>query len=137
MELFELTRTLVNIESVSGNEKACAAFLRDYLAERNFQVELQPVAPERANVLALRGTPDVVLSTHLDTVPPFFPAREDEEFIYGRGSCDAKGIVASQLVAAERLIEEGVENFGLLFLVGEETVSDGARVANLSPCGAK
>ena len=137
MELFELTRTLVDIESVSGNEKACAAFLRDYLAERNFQVELQPVAPERANVLALRGTPDVVLSTHLDTVPPFFPAREDEEFIYGRGSCDAKGIVASQLVAAERLIEEGVENFGLLFLVGEETVSDGARVANLSPCGAK
>jgi len=137
MELFELTRTLVNIESVSGNEKACATFLRDYLAERNFQVELQPVAPGRANVLALRGTPDVVLSTHLDTVPPFFPAREDEEFIYGRGSCDAKGIVASQLVAAERLIEEGVENFGLLFLVGEETVSDGARVANLSPCGAK
>jgi acetylornithine deacetylase len=137
MELFELTRTLVNIESVSGNEKACAAFLRDYLAERNLQVELQPVAPERANVLALRGTPDVVLSTHLDTVPPFFPAREDEEFIYGRGSCDAKGIVAAQVMAAERLIEEGGENFGLLFLVGEETVSDGARVANLSPRGAK
>ena len=137
MELFELTRTLVNIESVSGNEKACAAFLRDYLAERNFQVELQPVGPERANVLALRGAPDVVLSTHLDTVPPFFPAREDEEFIYGRGSCDAKGIVAAQVMAAERLIEEGVENFGLLFLVGEETVSDGARVANLSPRGAK
>jgi acetylornithine deacetylase len=137
MELFELTRTLVNIESVSGNEKACAAFLRDYLAERNFQVELQPVAPERANVLALRGTPDVVLSTHLDTVPPFFPAREDEEFIYGRGSCDAKGIVAAQVMAAERLIDDGVENFGLLFLVGEETVSDGARVANLSPRGAK
>ena len=137
MELFELTRALVNIESVSGNEKACAAFLRDYLAERNFQVELQPVAPERANVLALRGTPDVVLSTHLDTVPPFFPAREDEEFIYGRGSCDAKGIVAAQVMAAERLIDDGVENFGLLFLVGEETVSDGARVANLSPRGAK
>ena len=137
MELFELTRTLVNIESVSGNEKACATFLRDYLAERNLQVELQPVAPERANVLALRGTPDVVLSTHLDTVPPFFPAREDEEFIYGRGSCDAKGIVAAQVMAAERLIEEGVESFGLLFLVGEETVSDGARVANLSPRGAK
>jgi acetylornithine deacetylase len=137
MELFELTRTLVNIESVSGNEKACATFLRDYLVERNLQVELQPVAPERANVLALRGTPDVVLSTHLDTVPPFFPAREDAEFIYGRGSCDAKGIVAAQVMAAERLIEEGVENFGLLFLVGEETVSDGARVANLSPRGAK
>lgn len=137
MPLFELTRTLVNIESVTGNEKACAAFLGDYLAERNFQVELQPVSPERANVLAWRGTPEVVLSTHLDTVPPFFPAREDEEFIYGRGSCDAKGIVAAQVIAAERLTSEGVENFGLLFLVGEETVSDGARVANLSPRGAK
>ena len=137
MELFELTRTLVNIESVTGNEKACAAFLGDYLAERNFQVELQPVSPERANVLACRGVAEVVLSTHLDTVPPFFPAREDEEFIHGRGACDAKGIVAAQVIAAERLISEGVEDFGLLFLVGEETVSDGARVANRSPRGAK
>jgi acetylornithine deacetylase len=137
MELFELTRTLVNIESVTGNEKVCAAFLGDYLAEGNFQVELQPVSPERANVLACRGVAEVVLSTHLDTVPPFFPAREDEEFIHGRGACDAKGIVAAQVIAAERLISEGVEDFGLLFLVGEETVSDGARVANRSPRGAK
>jgi acetylornithine deacetylase len=137
MELFELTCTLVNLESVSGNEKACAAFLRDYLLARNFQVELQPVSPERANLLAWRGTPEVVLSTHLDTVPPFFPAREDEEFIYGRGACDAKGIVAAQVMAAQRLLEDGVGDFGLLFLVGEETVSDGARVANLSPRGAK
>jgi acetylornithine deacetylase len=137
MELFELTCTLVNLESVSGNEKACAAFLRDYLLARNFQVELQPVSPERANLLAWRGTPEVVLSTHLDTVPPFFPAREDEEFIYGRGACDAKGIVAAQVMAAQRLLQDGVGDFGLLFLVGEETVSDGARVANLSPRGAK
>jgi acetylornithine deacetylase len=137
MQLFELTRTLVNIESITGNEQACVAFLRDYLAERNFQLELQPVSSARANVLAWRGTPEIVLSTHLDTVPPFFPAQEDEEFIYGRGACDAKGIVAAQLRAAERLISEGVENFGLLFLVGEETASDGARVANLSPRGAK
>lgn len=137
MELFELTRALVNIESVTGNEKACAAFLRDYLAERNFRVELQPVAPERSNVLALNGEPEVVLSTHIDTVPPFFPSSEDEEYIHGRGSCDAKGILASQVMAAERLLSEGVENFGLLFLVGEETLSDGARAANLSPRGAK
>jgi len=137
MELFELTRTLVNIESVTGNERACTAFLRDYLAERNYQVELQPVGPERANVFATRGVPQVVLSTHLDTVPPFFPAREDEELIYGRGACDAKGIIAAEIMAAERLAGEGVGDFGLLFLVGEETVSDGARVANLSPCGAK
>jgi acetylornithine deacetylase len=137
MELFELTRALVNIESITGNEKACAAFLRDYLAERNFRVELQPVGPERSNVLALNGEPEVVLSTHIDTVPPFLPASEDEECIHGRGSCDAKGILASQIIAAERLLAEGVKNFGLLFLVGEETLSDGARVANLSPRGAK
>lgn len=137
MELFELTRALVNIESVSGNEKACTAFLRDYLAERKFRVELLPVSPERFNVLATRGTPEVVLSTHTDTVPPFIPASEDEEYIYGRGSCDAKGILAAQVIAAERLLSEGVEDFGLLFLVGEETMSDGARVANLSPRGAK
>lgn len=137
MELFELTRALVNIESVTGNEKACAAFLRDYLAERSFRVELQPVAPERSNVLALTGEPEVVLSTHIDTVPPFFPSSEDEEYIFGRGSCDAKGILASQVIAAERLLSEGVGNFGLLFLVGEETLSDGARAANLSPRGAK
>jgi acetylornithine deacetylase len=137
MELFELTRTLVNIESITGNEKACAAMLRDYLAERGFRVELQPVGPERANVFALRGTPEVVLSTHIDTVPPFTPASEDDEYIYGRGSCDAKGILASQVIAAERLVAEGVGDFGLLFLVGEEMLSDGASVANQSPCGSK
>ncbi len=137
MELFELTRALVNIESITGNEKACAAFLRDYLAERSFRVELQPVGPERSNVLALNGEPEVVLSTHIDTVPPFLPSSEDEEYIHGRGSCDAKGILASQIIAAERLLAEGVGNFGLLFLVGEETLSDGARVANLSPRGTK
>jgi len=77
------------------------------------------------------------LSTHFDTVPPFFPAREDADYIYGRGACDAKGILASQVVAAERLAKEGVEGFGLLFMVGEETLSDGARAANLSPRGSK
>ncbi len=137
MELFELTKTLVNIESVTGHEQACAEFVRDCLAARKFQVELQPVSPGRSNVFAYRGTPEVVLSTHLDTVPPFFPAREDTEFIFGRGSCDAKGIAACQLTAAERLSAEGVEGLGLLFLVGEETLSDGARVANLSPRGSK
>lgn len=134
MDLVELTRTLVNMPSVSGQEQACAEFVRGYLAERGFSVELLPVdAAGRANVLASRGNPEVVLSTHLDTVPPFFPAREDGEFIYGRGSCDAKGIAAAQIAAAERLAREGVEDFGLLFLVGEETLSDGARAANRSP----
>jgi acetylornithine deacetylase len=137
MEIFELTKALINIESVTGHERACAEFLRRYLAEKNFAVELQPVSRDRSNVFAKTGKPDVVLSTHMDTVPPFLPAREDEEFIYGRGACDAKGVLASQIVAAERLLSERVTDFGLLFLVGEETNSDGAREANLHPPGSR
>jgi acetylornithine deacetylase len=137
MEIFELTKALINIESVTGHERACTEFLRDYLVARNFEVGLQPVSRDRSNVFAKKGKPDVVLSTHIDTVPPFLPAREDEEFIYGRGACDAKGIVAVQIVAAERLVSEGVTDFGLLFLVGEETTSDGAREANLHPPGSR
>jgi acetylornithine deacetylase len=137
MELFELTKALVDIESVTGHEQACAEFVREHLAAMKFQVELQPVVDGRSNVFAWRGTPEVVLSTHLDTVPPFFPTRDDAEFIYGRGSCDAKGIAASQMIAAERLAREGVDNFGLLFMVGEEVLSDGARAANLVPRGSK
>ena len=102
MKIFELTKALINIESVTGHERACAEFLRGYLVARNFQVELQPVSRDRSNVFAKTGKPDVVLSTHIDTVPPFLLAREDEEFIYGRGACDAKGILAAQIVAAER-----------------------------------
>jgi acetylornithine deacetylase len=137
MEIFELTKALINIESVTGHERACTEFLRGYLAARNFEVELQPVSRDRSNVFAKTGKPDVVLSTHIDTVPPFFVAREDEEFIYGRGACDAKGILASQIMAAERLRSERVTDFGLLFLVGEETTSDGAREANLHPPGSR
>ena len=128
---------MVSIESVTGNEHACTEFLRGILDSRGFQVETQPVSEGRANILALQGKPEVVLSTHIDTVPPFIPAGEDSEFIYGRGSCDAKGIIASQVMAAERLRAEGVNNFGLLFLVGEEIMSDGARKANESPRGTK
>ncbi len=137
MEIFELTKALVNVESVTGHERACVEFLRDYLGARNFDVALQPVSRDRSNVFAKKGKPDVVLSTHIDTVPPFLPAREDAEFIYGRGACDAKGIVAAQIVAAERLLSESVTDFGLLFLVGEETTSDGAREANLHPPGCR
>jgi acetylornithine deacetylase len=137
MELFELTKTLVNIPSVTGHEGACSEFMRCQLLDRRYRVELQPVSEGRSNVLAFHGIPEVVLSTHLDTVPPFVPASEDDEFIYGRGSCDAKGIVASQIIAAERLRDEGVRDFGLLFLVGEETTSDGAQAANAAPRGSK
>jgi acetylornithine deacetylase len=137
MDCFELTKALVNIESVTGHEKACAEFLRDHLAARGSQVEMQPVSRDRANVFACWGAPDIVLSTHIDTVPPWSPAREDDDSIYGRGACDAKGIIAAQVVAAERLIEDGVRDFALLFLVGEETTSDGAREANLHPRGSR
>jgi acetylornithine deacetylase len=137
MHLFELTKSLVNMASVTGHEKACAEFVKGHLAQLGFQAELMPVSRDRFNVFATWGKPDVVLSTHMDTVPPFFPAHEDDEHIYGRGSCDAKGILAAQVAAAERLKNDGVEDFALLFLVGEETVSDGAREANLHPKGSR
>jgi acetylornithine deacetylase len=133
MELFKLTQALVNIESITGNEKACGEFLAGYLEKHGFETTLQPVEPGRSNVFARLGRPDVVLSTHMDTVPPFMPASEDEEWIYGRGSCDAKGILAAQVIAALGLKASGVENFGMLFLVGEEILSDGARKANEEP----
>ena len=137
MDLFELTKSLVNMASVTGHERACAEFVKGYLVQLGFQAELMPVTRDRSNVFATWGKPDIVLSTHLDTVPPFFPAHEDADHIYGRGSCDAKGILAAQVSAAERLKKDGVENFALLFLVGEETVSDGAREANLHPRGSR
>lgn len=137
MDLFELTRNLVNMASVTGHEGACAQFLNDYLGQMGFQAELMPVSRDRSNVFATWGKPDVVLSTHIDTVPPFTPAHEDADHLYGRGSCDAKGIIAAQIAAAERLKNDGVNDFGLLFLVGEETVSDGAREANLHPRGSR
>jgi acetylornithine deacetylase len=136
-ELFKLARDLVSIPSVTGEEDACCRFIADYLAVRGWEVEKLPVSSGRFDVFASRGKPEVVLSTHLDTVPPFLPAGEDAEIIYGRGSCDAKGIVASQVTAAERLGREGVRDVGLLFVVGEETLSDGARAANLVPHGSK
>ena len=137
MDLFELTKSLVNMASVTGHEKACAEFVKGYLIQLGFQAELMPVSRDRSNVFATLGKPDIVLSTHMDTVPPFFLAHEDAEHIYGRGSCDAKGILAAQVTAAERLKKDGVEDFALLFLVGEETVSDGAREANLHPRGSR
>ena len=119
MQLFALTRQLIDIESITGNEKEVAVFVRDHLAKLGAQVELEEAEPGRPNVFASWGKPDVVLSTHLDTVPPFFPSHDDEQFIYGRGACDAKGILAAQVEAACRLHAEGASDVGLLFLVGE------------------
>lgn len=136
-DLFELTRQLVDIDSVTGNEGPAADFVAGWLRRRGFDVETQRVSDGRANVFAALGRPEVVLSTHLDTVGPFYPSSEDNEWIHGRGACDAKGCLACQAIAAAQLAKEGVRDIGLLFLVGEETESDGARAANQSPRGAR
>src|SRR5882724_4349242 len=104
MDLFSLTRKLIDIPSVTGTEGEVGRFLESYLHDLGYRVETQEVAPARFNVIATTGAPSrIVLSTHMDTVPPFIPSREDEENIYGRGACDAKGIIATQITAAERL----------------------------------
>lgn len=139
MDLFALTRKLVDIESITPNEAEVGNFLRAELSQRGFDAKLMPVDAERANVLATAPEephPVVVFSTHMDTVPPFMPSSEDEERIYGRGACDAKGIIATQIIAAEKLRSEGI-HVGLLFLVGEERDSIGAKLANHSPIGAR
>ncbi|MFL6333911.1 MAG: M20/M25/M40 family metallo-hydrolase [Pyrinomonadaceae bacterium] len=126
----------MDIPSVSGEEGEAGRFLASHLEGLGYRVELQEVEPGRANVLArLAARPRVVLSTHMDTVPPFIPAREDATYIYGRGACDAKGIIAAQLTAAARLRGEGFEELGLLYTVDEELGSLGARAANAHALG--
>jgi acetylornithine deacetylase len=133
MNVFELTRKLISIPSISGDEKPVALFLAEYLRGVGFDVEVQDAGDDRPNVYARRGEPEVVLSTHTDTVPPYMEFSEDAEFIYGRGACDAKGLIAAMIKAGEALIEANVSDFGLLFVVGEEAGSPGARAANETP----
>jgi len=129
--VFELTKELVNIPSVTGDEAAVAEFVVGYLRRHGFDVSKQPVIERRKNILAsCSQKPRVLLCTHMDTVPPFIRAWEDETHIYGRGSCDAKGILAAMLTAGVKLQETRFRDFGLLFLVGEETDSIGAKTAN-------
>ncbi len=141
MNVFELARTLIDIESISENEAAVGAWLHNYLEKlaraSGGRVEKMDVAAGRFNVLAKWGDPIVTLSTHMDTVPPFVPSREDSEFIWGRGACDAKGIIAAMICAAEKLVAEGNRNIALLFVVGEERNSAGAAVAARNACGSK
>ncbi|HBB89726.1 MAG TPA: peptidase dimerization protein [Blastocatellia bacterium] len=138
MDLFELTRKLIDIPSVTGDEKAVGELLSAYLGELGYNVEWQEVEKDRFNVFATTGgAPRIVLSTHMDTVPPHIAASENEELIYGRGACDAKGIIAAQITAAQRLRAEGVNEVGLLFTVDEEAGSEGARVANDNPLASK
>lgn len=136
MDLISLTRALIDIESVTGNERAVGDFLFEHLS-RIGTVERMPVEGERFNLFASWGEPTVVLSTHIDTVPPFFPSSEDEEFVHGRGACDTKGILASMIKAIESLLADGDSGFGLLLVVGEETDSVGAQVANRQPRGSR
>ncbi|HEX8503145.1 MAG TPA: M20/M25/M40 family metallo-hydrolase [Pyrinomonadaceae bacterium] len=134
MNLFELTRTLIDIPSVSGEEAEVGRFLASHLGGLGWRVESQEVEPGRSNVLATAGArARVFLSTHMDTVPPFIPSSEDATHIRGRGSCDAKGIIAAQVAAAEALRAEGREEVGLLFTVDEELGSLGARAADRHP----
>jgi acetylornithine deacetylase len=141
MHPFEMTRALIDMESITENEKQVGEYLLHYLsglaAGSDGKAEAMPVTPERFNVYAEWGHPTVVLSTHIDTVPPFIESREDEDNIYGRGACDAKGIIAAMIAAAEKLIEGGTRNFGLLFVVGEERNSAGAEAASRSPRGSR
>lgn len=131
MNLFELTRRLIDIPSPSGEEGEVGRFLASHLEGLGYAVESQEVAEGRANVIATTGArPRVVLSTHMDTVPPSIASEEDEEFIRGRGACDAKGIIAAQIAASERLRAAGFAEVGLLFTVDEELGSLGARAAN-------
>jgi acetylornithine deacetylase len=136
LSLVPLTRTLVDIDSTTGREGDCGRWLAAYLRGRGYRVEEQPVSDDRFNVLATVAPPRVVLSTHFDCVPPFFPSREENGRLYGRGSCDAKGILAAQVTAVERVRREGISDVGLLFVVGEERGSDGARAADTHPLAA-
>lgn len=141
MHLFELARRLIDIESITPNERAVGDFVFEQLEEmaRAFrgQAERMPVEPGRDNLFVRFGDPVVVLSTHLDTVPPFIPSREDDEHIWGRGACDTKGIIAAMMAAGEALASEGKRNFGMLFVVGEERNSAGALAAARTPRGSR
>ncbi|WP_396626116.1 M20/M25/M40 family metallo-hydrolase, partial [Luteitalea sp.] len=130
LDIVALTRRLVDVESTTGQEAVVCAMVGEELERRGYAVTRQEVTPGRVNLLATVGTPEVVFSTHMDCVPPFTPSRVEGDRIHGRGSCDAKGILVSQLAAAEALRASGETRVGLLYVVGEERGSDGAMIAD-------
>ena len=139
MDFVALTRQLVDIESITGNEGPVGDFLCGQLNRLGYEAKKMRVEGERCNVYATtpqQPQPTIVFSTHMDTVPPFIRSSEDGRRVYGRGSCDAKGIIAAQIAAAETLRREGIR-VGLLFLVGEERDSLGAKTANQQANGCK
>jgi acetylornithine deacetylase len=162
VDIVALTRALVDIDSTTGREGEAGRWLAAYLRDRGYRVTEQPVDAQRFNIIASASqtgsqttsqttgqttsqttsrttsqTPAVVLSTHIDCVPPFFPSRVDGDRLYGRGSCDAKGIAAAMVAAVDRLHRGGESRAGLLFVVGEERGSDGARKANEAANGSR
>jgi acetylornithine deacetylase len=133
-DVVALAAELLTIQSSTGNEGEVVEFVSRWLLGRGWNVELQEVSRGRANIWATRKGKGVTLSTHLDTVPPYIPPREENGRLFGRGASDAKGIAAAMLAAADRLAKAGEQRVDLLFVVGEEAGSDGARAANrLSP----
>jgi acetylornithine deacetylase len=139
VDIVALTRSLVDIDSTTGVEGAACRWLADYLRTRGYVVTEQPVDDARFNIMAMPSAAAgaVVLSTHIDCVPPFFPSRVEADRLYGRGACDAKGILAAQVAAVDRLRHEGESRVGLVFVVGEERGSDGARAANRLANGSR
>jgi acetylornithine deacetylase len=153
VDIVSLTRSLVDIDSTTGCEGEVGRWLAGYLSGRGFSVTEQPVDGDRFNIIAtpvvqgfspastaglkVCATPAVVLSTHIDCVPPFFPSRVDGDRLYGRGSCDAKGIAAAMIAAVDRMHRDGESGVGLVFVVGEERGSDGARKADDAANGSR
>ncbi|MGB7435380.1 MAG: M20/M25/M40 family metallo-hydrolase [Candidatus Acidiferrum sp.] len=141
MDCYALTRALVDLESTTGKEKPVVDYLFAHLsqlaAQHSGRLERMNAAPDRDNLLLMFGEPLVTLSTHMDTVPPFFPSSEDGTDIRGRGACDAKGIIAAMIHSADALLNNGTRNFALLFVVGEERDSAGAKAAAVSPRGSR
>jgi acetylornithine deacetylase len=137
VDVVALLRTLVDVDSTTGREAAVSQWLAGDLRQRGWRVVEQVVQGDRVNLLATIDPPTVVFSTHIDCVPPFFASRVEGDRFFGRGACDAKGCVATQVVAAERLRQAGRRDVGLLFVVGEERGSDGARAANGLAAGSR
>ena len=137
VELVQLARTLIDIDSTSGREAAASVWVARWLRAHDYDVVEQPVADDRCNVIGTIDAPDVVFSTHIDCVPPHFPSREQDGRLYGRGAADAKGILAAQLAALEQLRADGERRAGLLLVVGEERGSQGARAANTRAPGSR
>ena len=140
VSLVDLARSLVDIDSTTGREGEAGRWLSKYLSQIGYTVTEQSVDEYRFNIIATAGesigTPSIVFSTHFDCVPPFFPSRIEGDRLHGRGACDAKGIIAAQVAAADRLRRAGESRVGLLFVVGEERGSDGARMANEAANGS-